>query len=123
MAHKCKIHGSHCCKCSSSCSHGSHKHCESCGQEICEICEHEHHNEQHDHEDYARRLLQMADDAWEELLVDKIKEHIGAESEKNLDKLAKIVAESNHERWKHKIDVQRVGEEYMAKLFNFFQKK
>lgn len=49
---------------------------------------------------YSDQLLHLADQAWEELLKDKIKEEILAKSSANLTELAKLVSETNHKRWK-----------------------
>ena len=121
MSDQCKIHGS----CG---SQGSHSHCSCCGSSKC-TCSHAHcsscgkeHGHEH-HPDYARELLQMADDAWEELLMEKIKAHIEAATGKHLDKLAKLVAESNQERWKLKMGIQKTCDEYKDNLEDFFTKK
>lgn len=50
---------------------------------------------------HVAKFLQLADEAWTEVLKEKIKEHIKAES-KAIDQFAKLVAEANYERWKKK---------------------
>ncbi len=74
----------------------SHHHHHECG---CQSCSCHHHH----HEKYADQLLALADEAWTELLKDKIKEQILKNNGKQLDDLAKLVSNANHDRWKHKI--------------------
>lgn len=74
------------CGCSSSCGCG----CQSGGKCGCKgknTC-------------YSDQLLALADEAWEELLKDKIKAEILKKSDKNLTELAQAVTEANHIRWK-----------------------
>jgi hypothetical protein len=65
-------------------------------------------------------MLEMADEAWMEVLKDKIKQEIISSHGANLDKLAKIVSESNSCRWKHKMALQNSCHEYEAKLADHF---
>lgn len=88
---------SSCCCGNSSCS------CNCCAEESCEGEDNE--------ECKGTKLLELADEAWMEVLKDKIKEHIRATDTK-LDELAKIVAEANHKRWKHKMKQEKCNEEY-----------
>jgi hypothetical protein len=67
--------------------------------------------------------LEIADEAWMEILKDKIKEQILSSSGAHLDELAKIVSESNRDRWKHKIATNAVVNEYREKFSSFFDKK
>ena len=96
--------------------HGSSAECPCCQG----TCGHHHHA--HDHDDFSRQLIQMADEAWMEVLKEKIKEQIQALSGPNLDGLAKLVAQANHERWKHKMEKRKVVEEYREKLASYFNK-
>ncbi len=63
----------------------------------------------------------MADEAWMEVLHDKIKAQILATSGSHLDKLAKIVADANKERWQHKLGKQKSCDDYKEKVSNFFE--
>lgn len=69
--------------------------------------------------DKGKKLLYLADQAWMELLKDKIKKHIEA-NDKKLDELAKIVSEANHERWKRKMEKEQCCSTYREKLEALF---
>lgn len=111
-----------------------HKHCHHHHNECCshegghheahehEECCHAHHECQHhgEHEGFADQLLELADEAWMEVLKDKIKENISANSGANLDRLAKLVSESNNHRWKNKLSKKKSCEEYKEKIADFF---
>src|SRR5436853_7817118 len=56
--------------------------------------------------DYAAKFLELADHAWMELLKEKIKEQIQSHS-KNMDELARLIAEGNRERWQSKMENQQ----------------
>lgn len=66
---------------------------------------------------HVAKFLQLADEAWTEVLKEKIKEHIRAES-KGLDQFAKLVAEANYERWKTK--TQEKGLDNMDELLKAY---
>jgi len=67
----------------------------------------------------ALHLLDIADEAWMEVLKEKIKEHIRANDHK-IDELAKIVSEINRERWHHKIAKHQICEDYEKRLQSLF---
>lgn len=103
------------CGCCSSCECGCQKSqcgCKSscgCGSSCCskdDCCKPE-------------KFLELADQAWKEVLKEKIKKHIEANS-KNLDELAAIISEANHERWSRKMDGKQCGCCFEEKLENFF---
>lgn len=108
--------------------HHHHSHCDICcahGEQHAHegSCNHHHHHHAHDHHgDFARELLEMADEAWMEVLKEKIKDHIRTTNGAHLDQLAKLVSESNHERWKHKMNVQKDVHSYQDKLSAFFNR-
>jgi hypothetical protein len=54
-----------------------------------------------------------------EVLKEKIKENIRA-SAKNMDELARIISEANHERWKKKIEYSQCSGSFESKLGEFF---
>jgi hypothetical protein len=91
------------CGCKSCGCHQSSCSCKSCCQS----------------EDKSKRLLALADTAWMELLKDKIKEHILA-TDKKIDEIAKIVAQTNHERWSHKMAKKQLVENYEESLNQLF---
>lgn len=91
--------------------------CHECCDDVCEAHEHHHH---HEEGSFAHELLEMADEAWMEVLKEKIKEHIVKAHGKNLDKLAQLVSESNAERWKSKLALQKNHGEYLEKIAHFF---
>jgi len=91
--------------CHQSCS-GGNQSCSShsCGEQCCSChsCKCACHNHDH-HEKYSHELLDLADEAWMEVLKDKIKEEIKQLSGEHLTQMAKLVATSNHARWKEKM--------------------
>lgn len=109
---------------SSSCSCCGSKGPCSCHKDVCSCsyCK-TGHAHAHGHEDFANQLIEMADNAWMELVKDKIKDHILASSGKELDKLAQLVAESNKLRWKEKLAMQKGSKDFKEKLGEFFSKK
>ena len=114
----------------------SHEHCDSHGhcdihgrnhhhgsQNHCCCCEAEaggHHH--HKHEDFSRELIDLADEAWMDVLYDKIKEQVLATSGSQLEKLAKIVTEANKDRWKNKLGANKANHELKEKVSEFFNR-
>ncbi len=68
----------------------------------------------------AERLLELADEAWFELLKEKIKKEIESTSGAKMNELAKMVAKANCERWSHKIKGKAKCEEFKHNLKSFF---
>ncbi len=66
--------------------------------------------------DMPERLLGLADEAFDELLKDKLKERILAKKEATLDKLADLVAEANCAKWSHKIQAKKGCNDYKQGL-------
>lgn len=106
-----------------------HHHCHEHEGESCSCCQgtcsHGHHHHDHDHEeqgDFAHLLLEMADEAWMEVLKEKIKEQIVATSGPHLTELAKLVADSNKMRWKHKMASQKACADYTQKMHDYFSR-
>ncbi|MDP1834958.1 MAG: hypothetical protein Q8K75_03420 [Chlamydiales bacterium] len=83
-------------------------HSKSCGSE---------HEECH----FTDELIEMADEAWMEVLHEKIKERIIAKSGGRLDELAAIVADANADRWKHKLGQHKQCDDFKAKVAHFFE--
>ena len=115
MSHDCCHTHDHCH------NHDHHQGC--CHEEEAhhECCNHDH--ECHDHESFADQLLELADDAWMEVLHEKLKKAIEAASGKHLEKLAKIVADANKSRWQHKLQKKEDCEAFKAEVAAFFEKK
>lgn len=82
---------------------------------------HEHHcDSEHEHaEETCHKLLDIADQAWMEVLKEKIKDHIRT-NDRKIDEMAKIISEANHERWQRKMAKKRACEEYKEKLKGLF---
>lgn len=70
-------------------------------------------------ENCSAKFLELADQAWMEVLKEKIKDHIKANN-KQIDELARLVAEANQERWKKKMDAKSCCCGFEEKLKNFF---
>jgi hypothetical protein len=70
--------------------------------------------------DMPEKLLALADAAWAELVKEKIKKEIEASCGEKLNKLAKLVAETNKAKWSAKIAAKQGCNEYREGLFKFF---
>jgi hypothetical protein len=62
------------------------------------------------------KLLCLADEAWKEVLKDKIKQEIEKSSGQKLSALAKLVAETNQRRWTHLIEGKQKCDEYKQQV-------
>ena len=111
--------------------HCHHDHNENCchehHHEEASCCAHEHHHchehsHDHCHESFADQLIHMADEAWMELLKEKMKKQIEAQTGKHMDELAKIVTEENEKRWKNKIVGKNNSEEFRRKIEEYYKK-
>jgi hypothetical protein len=92
-----------------------------CSSNICEVNASECQSERECHEDdHCSFFIELADCAWVEVLKEKIKEQIRAQDDKALTELAKIVAEGNKKRWKHKMCKKKNCHEFKEKLCSFF---
>ncbi len=69
-----------------------------------------------EHCDMPEKLLNLADEAWYEVLKDKIKGEIIKSSGKHMDDLAKLVADANKDKWVHMITGKVKCEEYKQNL-------
>jgi hypothetical protein len=61
-------------------------------------------------------LLSLADEAWKELLKDKIKQEIEKSTGAKLSTIAKLVSEGNHRRWTHLLEGKQKCEEFTEQL-------
>ncbi len=66
--------------------------------------------------DMPERLLALADEAFNELLKDKLKERILAKKGDTLDKLADLVAETNCAKWSQKLQAKKGCQDYKQGL-------
>lgn len=108
----------------------SHDHCHSHDHGHChhhdhdECCSHHHHEccgEDHEHHaSYSEAFLELADEAWMEVLKEKIKDHIRAKDAR-INELATIIAEANHERWKQKMVGKHGCDSFKEKLHHYFE--
>lgn len=102
--------------------HHHHHHGECCEHEEEASCCHSHtcHEEHEEGCHFAEQLLEVADQAWMEVVKEKMKKQIESTSGKKLDDLAKIVTEANHARWKGLMAGKHCEENYKEKLRAFF---
>lgn len=115
MSHKhCSKHG-HC----KECCHHHEGEC-SHGESTCSCSCHQASEGHEGYDDFAHELIEMADEAWMEVLKEKLIEHIESTDGANLDKLAKLVTETNKERWKHKLAKKRGCKNFREQLCQFF---
>ena len=91
------------------------EHCQ-CGDKI-----KQYHHEEHCH--CEEKFLKLADEAWMEILKEKIKAEVEKEQGESLGKLAEIIAKTNCEKWKHKIMIKSKCEDYKNTLKEFFASK
>ena len=70
--------------------------------------------------DMPEKLIQLADEAWYEVMKDKLKKEIEATCGEKLDKLAQIVASTNNARWGHKIQGKVMCDEYKNSIKELF---
>lgn len=105
MSHECH-HGS--------CSHKHHSHSACCCGSSEEVeCDSDCHHHAHK---YSEELLALADEAWMELIKDKIKEEIKKHSGEHIEQIASLVAKANHARWNYKIDEKKNHHMYEDEL-------
>lgn len=97
------------------------EHCK-CGEH--HHCEEKMHQKFHDeHCKCTDKFMELAGEAWMELMKEKIKTEIEKEKGSDLQKLAEIVAKASGEKWKHKIAAKIGCEEYKNTLKEFFKSK
>ena len=93
-----------------------------CSSGHCHSHSHSHHH--HDKQaSFAHQLLEIADEAWMEVLAEKIKAQVEQSNGSQLDQLAKLVGESNKERWKHKLALLKLDEDFKHKVDQHFNKE
>jgi hypothetical protein len=75
----------------------------------------------HHQTSYTEELLDIADEAWHEILKENIKEEIRKHSGDHIAKLAVLVAKANHDLWKDTIDQKEKREEFEENLDKYFR--
>lgn len=68
-------------------------------------------------------FLILADDAYMELLKERIKEEIQKHKGEEINKLAEIISKANGKRWKYKIKTKLNKEDYKEDLMKYFEHK
>ncbi len=96
------------CSCSQGCS-SKKQGGNCCGCQNCKCSCHQNGK-------YADELLQLADDAWMELLKEQIKEEIRTNGGDQINQLAKLVSTANHARWKDKMQSKKDHENFECQL-------
>lgn len=86
-------------------------------------CGDNYHHHHHDGEscDCAEKFLHLADEAWVEVLKEKIKAKIISKKGEHLEKLADIIAKANCEKWKTKIASKHNCNEFKEDLKAYFR--
>lgn len=105
------------------CGCEGHEHKE--GTCSCGCGEKTHHHHEHSHHDLeghcncAEKFLRLADEAWQEVLKEKIKDKIRSKRGEHIEKLAEIVATANGEKWKHIISAKIKCNQFKDNLKDF----
>ena len=71
----------------------------------------------------AEKFLDVADEAWMEVLKEKIKEHIYSEKSDDMHKLAKLISNANCHRWEYKMKAKLNSEKYKDDLMDYLKDK
>lgn len=95
------------CSAQSKQSHGS----SCCGKSCCSSTNYEC--------SFSKQLLELADEAWMEVLKEKIKDNI-KKNDNKIDQLAKLVSEANALRWHSKMAKEKNCSDYQEKLDQLF---
>lgn len=93
------------CSCGCGCGCGSHGH---------------HHHDSEGECHCAEKFLAIADEAWKEVLKEKIKAKILMHKGEHMEKLAELVATANGEKWKHMISAKIKCNNFKDSLKDFF---
>lgn len=114
--HECH-HSGHSCSSQHHHNHGSESTCCECRcHQTCDCQCHKKHK-------YCDQLLELADDAWMEVLKEEIKKEIIKNSGDHLKKMAELVASANHKRWSEKMAEKRDFESFEEELKNLMSQK
>lgn len=91
------------CCCSENCGCGCHQESSECSSECSSGS-------------FAKTLLALADEAWMEVLKDKIKDEIIKNSGTQLTELARLVSTTNHKRWGEKMHAKQCCHDFEDQL-------
>lgn len=67
---------------------------------------------------YSDQLVRLADEAWMEVLKEKIKDEIRQNGGDQIAQLAKLVSSANHARWRDKMQSKRDHDDFENNLKN-----
>lgn len=108
-------------QCGCGCGSNYHEHHkEGCHCQSCEAKRQYHEHGMDGSCCCAEKFLMLADEAWKEVLKDKIKEKICAQKGEHIEKLAELIATTNGEKWKHKMSAMMKCDQYKDQLKEFF---
>ena len=102
------LHYEECCKCGESGQYHHDKVCHNCHEKECSC---------------AEKFLKLADEAWMEVLKEKIKSEIEKKKGNEIENLAEIITKANGEKWRHKISIRTKCDEYKNDLKEYFSSK
>jgi len=86
----------------------------------CGCGSHHHHHDEEGGCHCAEKFLAIADEAWVEVLKDKIKSKILTHKGEHMEKLAEMIATANGEKWKNKISAKMKCNQFKDNLKEFF---
>jgi hypothetical protein len=69
------------------------------------------------------KLLWLADEAWEELMREKIRDHIEASCGLLMDSLAELAAKTSAEKWQHKMAAKHLNHTFKHTLKDLLNKE
>lgn len=101
------------------CNSQSQKEGCSCGCG-CGCGSHHHHHDTEGGCHCAEKFLAIADEAWKEVLKEKIKNKILTHKGEHMERLAEIIATANGEKWKHIISAKTKCNNFKDTLKDFF---
>lgn len=106
------------------CNCNAHTHGSGCHEEgTCCCCGKTHGCHCGCHKEHCHcleKFLAIADEAWTEVLKEKIKTKILEHKGEKIEELAKIIAKANGERWKNKITAKTKRHEFKDSLKEYF---
>ncbi len=113
----CKSQQGCCSKdCQCGCQSGQQK---GCGCQSGSSCSKSGSCSSHSGCDYAGKFLELADQAWMEVLKEKIKDHIKSNA-KYMDELARLISEANKEKWHKKMENKQCCSNFEERIKSFF---
>ena len=86
----------------------------------CDPHAHHHHHGEEGGCNCAEKFLELADEAWKEVLKEKIKAKILTHKGEHMEKLAELIATANGEKWKLMISAKTKCTNFKDNLKEFF---